>query len=144
MNFNKNYAKAKGLDSIEEFEEYKKNHDNLKLEGGELAKLWAYYIKDQFYTIESFIPGLWDNALKGLYDFAIWYTDPNTKIDNEESKKRIEDAKRTVEDSKKRMRDAEKKVTDSLTTGELPGIDFGNDTIPNNDTKTDTINTGKI
>jgi hypothetical protein len=120
MNFNKNYAKAKGLGSIEEFEEYKKNHDNLKLEGGELALLWVYYLKDQFYTLESFIPGMWDNSLKGLYDFVIWYTDPNTKIDNEESKKRIEDANKDIEEAKKRLRDKEKEVTDSIQNIPLP------------------------
>jgi hypothetical protein len=120
MNFNKNYAKAKGLGSIEEFEEYKKNHDNLKLEGGELALLWVYYLKDQFYTLESAIPGMWDNALKGLYDFVIWYTDPNTKIDNEESKKRIEDANKDIEEAKKRLRDKEKEVTDSIQNIPLP------------------------
>jgi hypothetical protein len=139
MNYNKNYAKAKGLGSIEEFEEYKKNHDNLRLEGDELLKLWAYYLKDQLLTVESFIPGLWDNALKGLYDFSLWYTDPNTKVDNEESKKIIEDAKKDLEDAKKRLKDKEKQITDSLSTGELPGVNFGKDTIPDNNTKTDTI-----
>jgi hypothetical protein len=134
-NYNKNYYNALGLETDEEINEYKKKYKNAKVELETVLKLYLQYVKEQFYTWESVIPGFADNVIFGITDMILWITNPETKLDKEDGEKVIEKVKPIIDDSKQKLDSLKNKLdedfkrkVDSLENLPIPAP-VDNDTI---------------
>jgi hypothetical protein len=134
-NYNKNYYKALGLETDKEINEYKKKYKNAKVELETILTLYVQYVKEQFYSWESVIPGFADNVLFGIKDMILWLANPETKLNKEDGKQVIEKVKPIIDDSKQKLDSLKNKLdedfkrkVDSLENLPIPAP-VDNDTI---------------